>query len=85
MAKKTSQQNNAFIAVEELNYESAFEEFNSVVEKLETEELSLEEAMAYFERGQNLAHYCARLLDQTELKVEQIIGDEVVDFEFNVD
>ena len=83
MAKKTASKDYSFTPVEELTYENALEELNSVVEKLEIEELSLEEALAYFERGQNLAQYCAKLLDHTELKVEQIIGEEMVDFEFN--
>ena len=83
MAKKTPIENELFTPVEELSYEDAFEELNSVVEKLEHEELSLEDAMAYFERGQDLAQYCTKLLDKTELKVVQIIGEELVNFEFN--
>ena len=85
MPKKTTVQGKSFTPVEELTYESAFEELNAVVEKLELEELSLEDAMAYFERGQELAQHCAMLLDQTELKVEQIIGEELVEFDFNSD
>ena len=85
MAKKTETKEYSFTPVEELTYENALEELNSVVQKLEVEELSLEEALAYFERGQNLAQYCAKLLDQTELKVEQIIGEELVDFKFDAE
>jgi len=85
MAKKAETKEYSFTPVEELTYENALEELNSVVQKLEVEELSLEEALAYFERGQNLAQYCAKLLDQTELKVEQIIGEELVDFKFDAE
>jgi len=85
MAKKTETKEYSFTPIEELTYENALEELNSVVQKLEVEELSLEEALAYFERGQNLAQYCAKLLDQTELKVEQIIGEELVDFKIDAE
>jgi exodeoxyribonuclease VII small subunit len=36
--------------------------------------------MALFERGQELARYCTRLLDQADLKVQQISGDTLADF-----
>jgi exodeoxyribonuclease VII small subunit len=85
MTKKIGNEEYAFTPVEELTYENALEELNAVVQKLEIEELSLKEALAYFERGQNLAQYCAKLLDQTELKVEQIIGEEMVDFEYDTE
>ena len=85
MAKKSTSRNHTFTPVEELTYEKAFEELNIVVDKLESEELSLEEALAYFDRGQTLARYCAKLLDQTELKVEKIVGEDLVDFDLDAD
>ena len=33
-----------------------------------------------FERGQMLIRYCTNKLDQAELKIQQISGDELVDF-----
>lgn len=83
MAKKHTKLVDSFSPLEELTYEEAFEELNAVVEKLENEDLSLEEALTYFERGQSLAEYCAKLLDQTELKVEQIVGEDMVNFDLN--
>ena len=41
--------------VEELTYEQAFTELESIVSKLEAEQQPLDEAMALFERGQVLA------------------------------
>ncbi len=61
--------------VEELTYEQAFSELEKIVSALETEENSLDESMALFERGQELARYCAGLLDKAELKVQQLCGD----------
>jgi exodeoxyribonuclease VII small subunit len=42
---------------------------------LESGELSLEESLAIFERGQKLAAYCNNLLEQAALKVEQLTSD----------
>ena len=66
--------------VEQLNYEQALTELEAIVEALENEERPLEEALALFERGQALTRYCTNLLDQAELKVQQISGDGFVDF-----
>jgi len=67
--------------IEELTYEQAFAELENIVAVLETEERSLNEAIAQFERGQALAQHCAALLDKAELKVQLITGDEIIDFE----
>ena len=58
--------------VNELSYEQAFLELETIVSSLETSQPSLEEAMSLFERGQSLAQRCAELLDQAELKVRQL-------------
>jgi exodeoxyribonuclease VII small subunit len=55
--------------VETLSYEQAFTELEEIVEGLESNQKTLEEAMLLFERGQTLAQHCARLLDSAELKV----------------
>jgi exodeoxyribonuclease VII small subunit len=72
---------NEFSSLEELSYERALAELESIVAALETNDHSLDKALALFERGQELARYCAGLLDQAELKVQQLSGTELVDFE----
>lgn len=67
--------------IEELTYEQAFTELETIVVALETEEHNLDETIAQFERGQALAQHCAALLDKAEVKVQQISGDEITDFE----
>ena len=67
--------------VEELTYEQAFAELESVVSELEADKSSLDEVMALFERGQELARYCTRLLDQADLKIQQLSGDTLTDFD----
>jgi exodeoxyribonuclease VII small subunit len=59
--------------VEELTYEEAFEELQTVVTGLESGELPLEESLALFERGQALSKHCGTLLEEAELKLEELI------------
>ena len=68
-------------SVETLTYEQAFAELETIVATLEGEEQPLEQALTLYERGQALAQYCADLLDKAELKVSQLSGDEIVNFE----
>jgi exodeoxyribonuclease VII small subunit len=68
------------IPVEQMTYEQAFTELEAIVMILESEERSLEETLALFERGQSLAQHCVQLLDQAELKVQQLSGEELKDF-----
>ena len=66
-------------AVEDLSYEQALSELESIVTSLEANKLPLEESMALFERGQTLAKHCIELLDKAELRVKQLSGDSLVD------
>jgi exodeoxyribonuclease VII small subunit len=67
--------------LDQLNYEQALAELEEIVAILEAEERPLDTALALFERGQALAHYCAGLLDQAELKIQQISGEALTDFD----
>jgi exodeoxyribonuclease VII small subunit len=66
---------------EDLTYEEAFAELESVVAALESEQRPLNEAIALYERGQILAKHCAGLLEKAELKVRQLSGDTLIEFE----
>ncbi len=65
--------------VEELSYEQALAELESIVTSLEANKQPLEESMALFERGQALSKHCVDLLDKAELRIKQLAGDEIVD------
>jgi exodeoxyribonuclease VII small subunit len=65
--------------IDELTYESAFAELESIVAALENEQRSLDESMSLYERGQTLVKYCTELLDKAELKVRQLSGNELTD------
>ena len=65
---------------EKLTYEQAYSELEKIVKSLESEDHSLDQALVLFERGQALIQFCADLVDQAELKIQQIVGDNISDF-----
>lgn len=58
--------------LEQLPFEEAFSELETAVERLEKGELTLEEAIALYERGMSLARRCSDALDTAELQVQQL-------------
>jgi exodeoxyribonuclease VII small subunit len=58
--------------IENMTFEQAFAELEDTVRKLEGGDLPLEDSLALFERGQQLAVYCGKMLDDAELKIEQV-------------
>lgn len=68
-------------SLENITYEQALAELEQIVAALESSERPLEEALALFERGQVLARHCSELLDQAELRIEQISEDQILPFE----
>ena len=68
-------------SVEDLTYEEAFAELETIVNVLEGEQNPLEEAMSLYERGQALVKRCGELLEGAELKVRELSGDQLSDFE----
>ncbi len=69
--------------IEVLTYEEAFVELETIVAALESGEHPLEESMSLFERSQALTRRCVELLDQAELKVQELVGESLVDFKEN--
>ncbi len=67
--------------VNELTYEAAFAELQTIIESLEGAQSSLDQATSLYERGQLLVKRCQELLDQAELKVKQLSGSDLADFE----
>jgi len=59
----------------ELIFEAAFQELEETVQRLEDGELTLDEAIALFERGQALARLCDEKLERAKLRVNQLLPD----------
>ena len=58
--------------VNTLTFEEALAELESIIERLDSGDLLLEEALALFERGQALADHCGDQLEAASLRVEQL-------------
>ena len=72
--------------ISELAFEQALRDLEETVTKLEAGDLTLEESLALFERGQKLATHCNDLLEKASLRVEQLTGDgEIVEIEVQVE
>ena len=79
MPKPSSKKNEK--AIEDLTYEEALAELEQIVAALEGEQNQLDESIRLFERGQALAARCSQLLEAAELRVSQVVGDEIIPFE----
>lgn len=58
--------------MERLTFEEAFGELEVTVQRLEAGNLTLDEAIALYERGMHLAQRCSAALDAAELQVAQL-------------
>ena len=81
MAKTSKTSKTSETAVQNLTYEEAMTELESIVESLEGEENPLEDSMKLFERGQALVVYCGALLESAQLKVQKLVGETITPFE----
>ena len=61
---------------EELSYEAAREELVEVVRKLEQGGTTLEESLALWQRGEQLATLCQARLDGARKKLDEAISPE---------
>ena len=70
------------VDVEEMGFEEAIAELEQIVSSLESGDLTLEESLALFERGQRLAELCNNQLQAASLRVEQLSEHgEIVEIE----
>ena len=67
--------------IELLSYEEALEQLEEIINTLELGEQTLENSIVLYERGQILARRCSYLLNQAELKVKVLSGNDLEDFE----
>lgn len=54
------------------SFEQLFQELEATVQKLEAGSLTLDESLALFERGMQLAKQCGERLDRAELIVREL-------------
>ena len=56
----------------ELTFEAAQQELERIVERLERGQAPLDEALALWQRGEELYRFCRRKLDAAEGRVEEL-------------
>lgn len=57
------------------SFEQALDELDSLVRRMESGELTLDESIAAYKRGAELARLCQARLAQAELDIRQLEGD----------
>lgn len=62
-------------SAESPNFEQALDELDALVRKMESGELSLDESIAAYRRGAELARYCQSRLASAELEIKRLEGD----------
>ena len=55
------------------SFEKSVQELDSIVEKIESGELNLEQSLELFERGVKLTRECRKILDDAEKKIEILL------------
>lgn len=58
------------------DFEQALEELESLVEQLESGELTLDQSLQQFKRGVELTRHCQGVLEQAQQVVEQLVEPE---------
>ncbi|MFL2526179.1 MAG: exodeoxyribonuclease VII small subunit [Candidatus Azotimanducaceae bacterium] len=80
--KKSEEQSNDA----EVDFESALKELETLVSRMESGELSLDESLKAFERGVELTRKCQSSLEAAELRVQTLTKDkELKDSDLEID
>tara|TARA_B100000524_G_scaffold222676_1_gene117503 strand:+ start:121 stop:345 length:225 start_codon:yes stop_codon:yes gene_type:complete len=58
-----------------INFEASLKELESIVEKLEDDDINLEDSVKSFEEGVNLVKQCQKQLQDAELKIKKLLDD----------
>jgi exodeoxyribonuclease VII small subunit len=58
--------------ISSLSFEKALAELESIVEKLESGKVDLEQSISIYERGEALKKHCEKLLKDAEARIEKI-------------
>ncbi|NCW59188.1 MAG: exodeoxyribonuclease VII small subunit [Proteobacteria bacterium] len=62
-------------ADKKIDFESSLKKLESIVAKLEDENINLEDSVKSFEAGINLVKECQKQLEEAELKVKELLDD----------
>ena len=65
--------------LDKLTFEEAMSELENLVDSLDKGEVSLDEAIAAYDRGSKLKDYCQKKLHDAKMKVETIQSSDKID------
>lgn len=54
------------------SFEDALKQLESIVEQLESQEITLEDSVKLYERGIELSKLCNNVLNDAELRIQQV-------------
>lgn len=77
MTQTTTQSTDVEIAddIRALSFEQALSELESIVDRLETGDVALEESIEIYQRGAQLRAYCDEKLKSAQARIEKITAD----------
>ena len=58
------------------NFEKALADLENIVQRLDENDISLDESLSLFEEGIKLSRFCSQKLDSVEDKVEILLRDD---------
>ena len=65
--------------LEKLTFEEAMKELEELVDSLDKGDVSLDEAIAAYDRGSQLKDYCQKKLQEAKMKVDTIQSSDNID------
>ena len=65
--------------LEKLTFEKAMKELEELVDSLDKGDISLDEAIAAYDRGSQLKDYCEKKLQEAKMKVDTIQSSDNID------
>jgi exodeoxyribonuclease VII small subunit len=71
----------------EMSFEEALAELDQVVRRLEAGEIGIEKSLELYSKGNELANFCARKLDEIEHRIARLTrqGDQMVELPFDAE
>ena len=69
------------MANKELSFEECLKELEEIVSKLESKDISLDDAVKYYQKGLELSKRCYDIFNQTqEIIVKKVEGSSITEF-----
>ena len=65
--------------LEKLTFEKAMKELEELVDSLDKGDVSLDDAIAAYDRGSQLKNYCEKKLQEAKMKVDTIQSSDNID------